>query len=329
MKFHTVVACDMPGVSIHPGHRITLLGSCFADNVGRRMAVSGLDVHVNPFGVLYNPVSISTMCMSLVLEGRFPDGYFFETGGMWHCWLTDSSFDAENRDICRARLEEARRKESERLRMLDFLFITLGTNRCYELENDGLVVGNCHKQPGRMFAEKQLDAAETVAALSQTLEALWEVNPGLQVIFTVSPYRYAKYGFHGSQLGKAVLLLAVDALCSRFAERCHYFPAYEIVLDELRDYRFYADDMLHPSELAVSYIWERFSEVCFQPETRAFMAEWEAVEKALAHRPFHPDSEAYRDFLRQTMLKLERLTEKYPNLALTSEYERMKGLLNV
>lgn len=152
-------------------------------------------------------------------------------------------------------------------------------------------------------------------------------NPSLQIVFTVSPYRYAKYGFHGSRLGKAVLLLAVDGICRAHEGRCFYFPAYEIVLDELRDYRFYAADMLHPSEVAVGYIWERFSEVCFPVETRSFMAEWEAVAKALSHRPLHPESAAYRDFLRQTMLKMERLTEKYPKLADTTEYGRLKDLL--
>lgn len=124
-----------------------------------------------------------------------------------------------------------------------------------------------------------------------------------------------------------MLLLAVDGICRAHEGRCFYFPAYEIVLDELRDYRFYAADMLHPSEVAVEYIWERFSEVCFPAETRSFMAEWEAVAKALSHRPLHPESAAYRDFLRQTMLKMERLTEKYPKLADTTEYGRLKDLL--
>ena len=327
MKFRTTVECGMPGLAISPGHQVTLLGSCFADHVGRRMSASGLDVHVNPFGVLYNPLSISTMCMSLTLEGEFPDDCFFESGGMWHSWLNDSSFSATGREACRARLEAARRAEKARLQTLDFLFLTLGTNRYYALKEGGRAVGNCHKQPDCLFVERQMDVDEAMTALGRALEALWGVNPALQVVFTVSPYRYAKYGFHGSQLGKAVLLLAVEGLCRRFSGRCHYFPAYEIVLDELRDYRFYADDMLHPSELAVAYVWERFSDSCLAPETRAFMAEWEAVGKALAHRPLHPESEAYRNFLRQTMLKLQRLTEKYPKLASTPEYERLESLL--
>ena len=220
-----------------------------------------------------------------------------------------------------------RREEAARFRSLKVLFLTLGTNRYYRLNDNGRVVANCHKQPGGQFTEEQLGVEGAKEVLGEALEALWQVNPSLQIVFTVSPYRYAKYGFHGSRLGKAVLLLAVDGICRVHEGRCFYFPAYEIVLDELRDYRFYAADMLHPSEVAVEYIWERFSEVCFPAETRSFMAEWEAVAKALSHRPLHPESAAYREFLRQTMLKLERLTEKYPNLVRTSAYENLKSLL--
>lgn len=260
-------------------------------------------------------------------RGAVARGYFFESGGLWHSWLNDSSFSAENREECRARLENVRREEAARFRSLKVLFLTLGTNRYYRLNENGRVVANCHKQPGARFTEEQLDVEGAKEVLGEALGALWQVNPSLQIVFTVSPYRYAKYGFHGSRLGKAVLLLAVDGICRAHEGRCFYFPAYEIVLDELRDYRFYAADMLHPSEVAVGYIWERFSEVCFPVETRSFMAEWEAVAKALSHRPLHPESAAYRDFLRQTMLKMERLTEKYPKLADTTEYGRLKDLL--
>ena len=178
-----------------------------------------------------------------------------------------------------------------------------------------------------MFDRQLLTVGEIVAEWKGLLLSLWEQNPELKILFTVSPIRHWKDGAHGNQLSKATLLLAIDALQKEFPEHTAYFPAYEIVLDELRDYRFYAADMLHPSEVAVEYIWERFSEVCFPAETRSFMAEWEAVAKALSHRPLHPESAAYRDFLRQTMLKMERLTEKYPKLADTTEYGRLKDLL--
>ncbi len=327
MKFRTTVETGMRGVDIRPGDGLTLLGSCFADHIGRRMVRSGLDAHANPFGVLYNPVSVATWCKAVAAGEPLPGDVFFESGGLWHSWLNDSSFSAGDREECRVRIESVRREEAARIGSAKVLFLTLGTNRHYRLNDSGRVVANCHKQPGARFTEEQLDVEGTKAVLADALEALWRVNPSLKVVFTVSPYRYAKYGFHGSRLGKAVLLLAVDELCRAREGRCFYFPAYEIVLDELRDYRFYDADMLHPSEVAAEYVWERLSEACFPAATRAFMAEWEAVSKALSHRPLHPESGAYRDFLRQTVSRLERLAEKYPESADAAGYERLKGLL--
>lgn len=327
MKFRTTVETAMKGVQIRPEDGITLLGSCFAGHIGQRMARAGLDTHANPFGVLYNPMSVAAWCKTMATGKPLPDDVFFESGGLWHSWLNDSSFSAASREACRTRLEGVCHEEAARTRSLKMLFLTLGTNRYYRLNVSGRVVGNCHKQPGSCFTEEQSDVEGTTAALAEALEALWQINPSLQVVFTVSPYRYAKYGFHGNRLGKAVLLLAVDTLCRAYEGRCFYFPAYEIVLDELRDYRFYASDMLHLSEVAAEYVWERFSEACFPEETRRFMVEWEAVDKALSHRPLHPESAAYRDFLRQTMSKLELLAAKYPRLAHGTAYERLESLL--
>lgn len=328
MEFRTKVKIPVQGTLIVPDDKICLLGSCFAEHIGNRMKCSGLDVAVNPFGVLYNPWSIAAMCMAMADRHPFPEDCFFESGGLWHCWLNDSSFSAVSRDACRARLEQTRSEQADRLKDLDYLFLTLGTNRYYELSSGShIVVGNCHKQPARLFTECNPDVEQTVAVLEQALSALWSVRPSLRVVFTVSPYRYAKYGFHESRLGKSVLLLAVDSLCRRHEQLCTYFPAYEILLDELRDYRFYADDMLHPSAAAVSYIWECFSGAYLAAETRDFVAEWEAIDRALAHRPLHPESPAYRKFLQQTILKIEQLNKKYKKAAFSTECERLKRLL--
>lgn len=216
MKFRTTVENEMKGLDIHPGDGLTLLGSCFADHIGRRMVQSGLDAHANPFGVLYNPLSIAAWCRAMATGEPLPEDIFFESGGLWHSWLNDSFFSAENREECRARLENVRCEEAARFRSLKVLFLTLGTNRYYRLNDNGRVVANCHKQPGAWFTEGQLDVEGTKAELGEALEALWRVNPSLQIVFTVSPYRYAKYGFHGSRLGKAVLLLAVDELCRAY-----------------------------------------------------------------------------------------------------------------
>ena len=184
-----------------------------------------------------------------------------------------------------------------------FAIITLGTNHIYILKETGEIVDNCMKRPQKLFREEKLSVDECADYLSRAVAILKERNPEVKVIFTVSPIRYAKYGFHGSQLSKATLLLAVDKLVSASPESISYFPAYEIMNDELRDYRFYQPDMLHPSEQAVDYIYERFAETYFSEEANAMVAEWEPIKAALAHRPFNPDSEEHKAFLAKVTAK--------------------------
>lgn len=192
--------------------------------------------------------------------------------------------------------------------------LTLGTNHVYILKETGEIVDNCRKRPQRLFREELLTVDVCLDYLSRAVETLLSRNPDVRVVVTVSPIRYAKYGFHGSALSKAVLLLAADRLASMYPDVVEYFPAYEIVNDELRDYRFYAEDMLHPSQQAVAYIWERFAEAFFSEDTRRFLEEWRPIKEALAHRPFRPDSDEYKEFLAATMRKAELLARKYPDM---------------
>jgi hypothetical protein len=197
-----------------------------------------------------------------------------------------------------------------------FLFVTLGTNVCYRLRETGLTVTNCHKMPGAMFEEYRLSTSKCATALADVVDMAQRLNPALHVVFTVSPYRYRKYGFHGSQLSKATLLLAVDEVCRRFPSSCTYLPVYEMFMDELRDYRFYAADMLHPSDQAVDYIWERLVDSYFSPAAKAFLDEWRPLKQTLAHKPFHPEAPEYQALMDKTMLKLTELRQKYPTFAL-------------
>lgn len=187
---------------------------------------------------------------------------------------------------------------------------TLGTNHVYILNETGEIVDNCRKRPQRLFTERELTVDECAEYLCRAIGRLRSVNPDVRVVLTVSPIRYAKYGFHGSQLSKAVLLLAADKVV-RGQDMVEYFPAYEIVNDELRDYRFYREDMLHPSDQAVEYIWQRFGDTYFSEHTRSFLEEWRPVKAALGHRPFNADSEEHKEFLRKTMAKADALKAKY------------------
>ena len=199
--------------------------------------------------------------------------------------------------------------DSADLKSVKTAFLTLGTNHVYRLKDTGEIVDNCQKRPQTLFQEEELSVDACADYLQQTVDMLHAQNPEMHVVLTVSPIRYRKYGYHGSQLSKATLLLAVERLKET------YFPAYEIVNDELRDYRFYNEDMLHPSDQAVSYIWERLSEAYLSDEAKQFLKEWTPLKAVLNHKPFNPESEEYRALIDKTMLKVGELQKKYPNFA--------------
>ena len=308
MKLQTTIEIASPVRPIGLRNRLAFIGSCFAQNIGERMRQSGLPVLVNPFGVLYNPLSILQV---LTQNPSFDSLYFEDEDHRWHCWLTDSSKNASSLEACKAGVLSARGRLFQW--NPDVVVITLGTNRYYSHitspEGDGspLVVGNCHKRPHAEFEEKELTVEETTTVL----DSICQLFPKAHVVLTVSPYRYSKYGFHQSRLAKATLLLAVDAIQRKRPEQVSYFPAYEILLDELRDYRFYAEDMLHPSAQAVEYIWDRFVERFFDSETHRFLTDYEPIRKALQHRPEDSDSPATQRFHEQTHQRLAELVEKY------------------
>ena len=308
MPLMTPVVLPKPAPRIVPSTRFLLVGSCFATHIGGQLQRSGLQVEVNPFGVVYNPESIA-LALEAMLDERLPDACFFEgRDNLWHSWLHASEFSAPDEATCRKRVGERFTEACGKLRQGDMICFTFGTNRVYE--HAGRVVGNCHKEPASQFVERSLTIQEIVGRWHTLLERIRTVNPTAEIIFTVSPYRYAKYGMVENQRAKATLLLAIEEL-TRKMERVHYFPAYEILLDELRDYRFYASDMLHPSEVAVNYIWQRFTSWAFTPEALKFAQEWERTERDLAHRPLNPDSDAHKAFLEKVMARRAQLLERF------------------
>ena len=278
MEFRTVVDVPDPGFRIGPCEEMLFVGSCFATEIGRRFQEEKFRATVNPYGVMYNPASILH-----TIEKLFTN----------HSPLFTTAF------------------------------LTLGTNHVYRLKETGEIVDNCQKRPQSLFAEEELSVDACADYLSKCVELLREINPEIRVVLTVSPIRYRKYGYHGSQLSKATLLLAVEQVVQTTpappnlgGERVTYFPAYEIVNDELRDYRFYKEDMLHPSNQAVEYIWQRLSEAYLSAEAKAFVAEWAPLKAAMNHKPFDADSQEYKVFMNKTMLKVAELQKKYPTFAL-------------
>lgn len=310
------------------GDKLLVMGSCFASHIGGRLAQMKWQAEVNPFGVLYNPSSIAE-ALSLLMDYRplkedtltlFPDGG-------WNTWLHHSAYSLPDKDKSLTQINARMELAAKRLIEADVLVITLGTAWVYRLKENGRIVGNCHKMPDRMFVRQRLTVGDIVSEYVALLGRLWSVNPQLRILFTVSPVRHLKDGLHGNQLSKSTLLLAVDELCATFPGQCYYFPAYEIVVDELRDYRFYAEDMAHPSMQAVEYVWECFVEHCVDADAQAFMAQWVKVVRALEHRPFRPESEQYLQFVQQNLLKITDLKERYPYIEVDKEIDLCHTLL--
>ena len=293
MEFRTIVDIPKPGFEMAPCEEVLLVGSCFANEVGQRFREEGFPVTVNPYGTMYNPVSVLH-----TVERLMSAGSNLQSAG---------SFQT--------------------------VFLTLGTNHVYREKATGEIVDNCEKRPAALFQEEVLSMDECADYLQRTVALLRSANPTVRIVFTVSPIRYRKYGYHESQLSKATLLLAIDKLLhspfdgkspkaaadsslSTLHSSLYYFPVFEVFMDELRDYRFYAADMLHPSEQAVDYVWERLVETFFSSQAKAFLEEWRPLKQALAHRPFNPDSAAYKALMDKTMLKVTELRKKYPTFAL-------------
>ena len=287
MEFRTQVTIDTPPFLIEPCEEILFVGSCFADAIGQRFRDEAFPVTVNPYGVMYNPASILHTLQRI----------------------------AAGAPAAAPRVA----------------FLTLGTNHVYRLKSTGEIVDNCQKRPAALFQEEMLSVDQCADYLRQSVTLLQELNPNIHVVFTVSPIRYRKYGYHESQLSKATLLLAINKLIAATSPAASvapaasglpagvpgystisYFPAYELMMDELRDYRFYASDMLHPSAQAVDFIWERLVDSYFSPAAKNYLAEWLPLKRALTHRPFQPDSDDYHTFLVQTQQRLAAFRQKYP-----------------
>lgn len=326
MELRTKVELPVGQYEIRHADKLMLWGSCFAENIGEKLDAYKFTCDVNPFGILYNPLSIAEGIAQLYRGKRYTDADLRYDRGQWFSLMHHGSFSSPDKAVCLEAINRRMEAGEEHLKQTDWLLFTWGTARVYEWCEDGNIVGNCHKLPERLFTRRLLEVEEIVSVYTTMLGELKRMNPHLKILFTVSPIRHVRDGMHGNQVSKATLLLAADCLCRRLSY-CHYFPSYEIMMDELRDYRFYADDMFHPTPLAVNYIWECFSDTAFSADTRIVMKQWDEIRRGLAHRPFDATSEAYRSFLSQILLKIERLKEKLPYLDAEKEIKLCQAIL--
>jgi hypothetical protein len=308
MKLYTTVHVTPSEKKIGYGDKILLLGSCFADNIGAKFEEHYFQTTINPFGTLYNPASIAKAVLDM---GYGPSSMgLVEHNGLWHSMMHHGSYSGVDKEEVIARCEESRIQMREALQQASVVIVTFGTAWVYEYE--GEVVANCHKLPANRFVRRRLTVNEIVDMWQPIIASM----PDKHWIFTVSPIRHIKDGLHENQVSKAILLQAVDRLTSIQSNSLmgskSYFPSYEIMLDELRDYRFYAEDMVHPSAVAVDYIWQRFVETYMTTDTQQEMRILHQLWRDRHHRFLHPDSPEAEQFAEHIKTRLQQLQPRYP-----------------
>jgi hypothetical protein len=332
MNLITPVHISKPSFSINHAQRILMLGSCFVDEIGAKLQADKFNCLVNPFGVLYNPASIAALLLRSISEREYDDQSpeILFADGLFHSWMHHSQFSSSNQQELLDKLNSTLLLVSDWICNADVLIVTFGTSYIYRLKENGMLVSNCHKQPDSLFTRERLSAYDIADAWKPLLQLLQSVNPHLHVIFTVSPIRHKRDGLHENQLSKAELLLAIDEILqtSPMQGLSYYFPSYEILLDELRDYRFYATDMVHPSPLAVEYIYDKFQDCFIDREEQRLSALCREVQAALEHKPFHPEAEAYQQFIQQTIHKINEIKNQCPDIHLDKELSQCNTRLN-
>ena len=328
MEFITYI--DIPTTDLNIDHSTAtmLLGSCFASRVGNRLQQHKFNVDVNPFGILYNPFSISGAIRRVLQRRGFTEADLVKHQGMYHSFMHHGDFSSPDKEAALKKISSRFEHATRAIRETDLFLITFGTSHVYWRMESGEVVANCHKFPEGEFHRARLTVDDIVEEWNELIGMLLEIRPHAKLLFTVSPIRHWKDGAHENQLSKSILHLSIDKLQRNFADHVQYFPAYELMIDELRDYRFYDEDMLHPSPVAEEYIWQRFSGTFFSDQTRVINTEWARIRKSLEHRPLHPDGEMYSQFLKDTLLKLDTFSKKYPAISCQEERNELIAKIN-
>lgn len=322
MTFRTVFPPFRSNTSIAHTDRVLCLGSCFAEQMGGRLERLKFPSLVNPFGIVFNPISIATSLERLLSNQPFMETDLVENQGLWHSFDHHGRFSHPDQSTALEGINQAFTAAKAFLKSTNRLLVTLGTAHVFVLKKTGKVVANCHKIPAGDFERRRLKVEEIVAALSPIFEKLKAELPDLEVIATVSPVRHLRDGLVENQRSKATLLLSLDEIEKRLPY-VHYFPAYELLLDDLRDYRFYAEDMSHPNQLATDYIWQYFEGAFFEEKTKLCCDRIERVLTALAHRPFHPQSVEHKNFIHNQREVLQKLSVEFPGLDFGKELKQL------
>ncbi len=308
MKFRTEIPISKSKFPIDYNSKIVSFGSCFAENMAEKLSYFKFQNTCNPFGILFHPLAIEKIISKAVNLEFFTKKDIFFHDERWHCFDVHSDLSNSNEAELVANLNKIIELTHQKIAESTHFIITYGTSWVYNNVDNNTIVANCHKVPQKQFSKEILSVATIEKSIQNTIGFIQKLNPNCKIIFTISPVRHIKDGFVENQRSKAHLITAIQNL------QLEYFPSYEILMDELRDYRFYAEDMLHPSQLAIDYIWDRFFETAISEESHTIMDEVESIQKGLAHRPFNPDSEKHKKFLSNLKQKMNTLALKYPKI---------------
>ena len=327
-SFRTHLSLSSFPISISHQDQLLSLGSCFAKSMGTRLEQLKFSIVLNPFGILYNPISIQKNLTILMREKEWKEEQLFFYKGLWRSFLHHSQLAYPNKEEALKCIRQNIKRGQQQLQEADYLLITLGTAFVYVFRQSGEVVANCHKLPTSNFIKRKLKVAEVAMALGDVLKRLQTKKPNLKIIVTISPVRHLKEGLIENQRSKAVLVLALEQLCQEITN-CYYFPSYELLLDDLRDYRFYGTDMIHPNSTALDYIWQQLDRAFFDETTQQLNRRIKAVWRASQHKAFHIKSIEHQTFLKNQLTKIENLENAFPFLNFEKERAIFVKQLNV
>lgn len=325
MQFRTVPPNPVYPFKLDYSGRYMFVGSCFTEHIGRRMEALKFPVTVNPFGILYNPVAVKNALSRITLNLDFKEEDLVYDKGLWHSLMHHGDFSHPNKDQCLKKINDGIAEADRFLQQSDVLFLTFGTAWAYEYTATGETAGNCHKISASKFKRRLMNADEITIEYYQLLNDLLNYHPDLKVVLSVSPVRHLKNGFYDNTVSKAVLSIAMYQIAEHF-DNVYYFPALELMNDDLRDYRFYANDMVHPSSAAVDYIFDFFGESFFTENTKTTMHDIEKIVKAAEHRIMHPGTEENKIFVSTLIEQIEDASKRYPDIDFSKEKQHFESL---
>lgn len=308
--FRTPVEPERSSFTISPESKSLLVGSCFSENIGERLRDYKFDTVVNPYGILFNPHSILHALVAMLSDKEYTVEDLVRFDGKWHSFAHHGSFSAITEADALQKINEYHKLGAAQLKTADFMIITFGSAWVYE-HFEGNIVANCHKFPNNQFTKKKLGVNEIIHDWSHLITHLREVNPEIRLIFTVSPVRHLKDGVVENTWSKSTLNLAIHELVRRFDD-VNYFPSFEIVMDDLRDYRFFKDDMLHPNKQAIDYIWDKFGKSYFSEDVQEYIDHVAQIKAAVEHKPHNPNAPKHQRFVVEQLNAIKELNEKYP-----------------